>query len=235
MSSFLKAFLALGLLSCAGLVQAAPITLYAEHFSVTYDDAQAGLYKQGALSGSLDTVYFLPNTFSALSGGNEVGTQASLQLTFEITTPGHTFAGFTFTERGDYFLFGGGAVDVAASVLVLNDATSESGILEPASGPFDQTGISTPWELVGSLTSQELADMGSPQTLVVTLDNTLQASSSTGGIGFIQKTYAGFRMLTEPAAVPEPSSLALLLAGIMAALLIGRRQRVRTSIHGCQM
>jgi hypothetical protein len=80
---------------------------------------------------------------------------------------------------------------------------------------------STPWELTGSLSTLGL---GAPQTLLITLDNTLFASAPTGGLGFIQKTYAGFRVVTQPAAVPEPSSWALLLAGMMAALLVGRRR-----------
>lgn len=230
MLSLRKAFLAFGLLSCVSLAQAALITLNADHFSVSYDDAQAGLYKQGNLSGSLDTIYFLPNTFAASSGGQQVSTQASLELTFAITTPGYAFTGFTYTERGDYFLFGGGAATVTASALAPNATTSGSDILlSLASGPLDETGSSTPWELTGSLSSLDLA---SPQTLVVTLGNTLLASSTPGGLGFIQKTYAGFRVVAEPAAVPEPSSLALLLAGVMAAALLAGRRRVRVPIHG---
>ncbi|MHB1214980.1 MAG: PEP-CTERM sorting domain-containing protein [Thiobacillus sp.] len=225
MLSFHKAFLTLGLLACVPVAQASPITLNADHFSVTYDDVQAGLYKQGSLSGSLDTVYFQPNTFAALSGGNAVSTPALLQLTFSIN-PGYAFTGFNFTERGDYFLFGGGAVNVAASVQAVNAATSASTILDLAPGlPLTQTGRSTSWELTGTLSTLGL---GSPQTLVVNLDNSLFASASTSGLGFIQKTYAGFQVMTEPVvSVPEPASWALLLAGVMAAVLVGGRRRER--------
>jgi hypothetical protein len=50
MSSFPKALLALGLLSCASLVQAAPITPDGDHFTVTHEPSQAGLYKDGFLA-----------------------------------------------------------------------------------------------------------------------------------------------------------------------------------------
>lgn len=211
----------LSLLAAVDAALAAPILRYGDHFTVTYDSSLTGLYKDGLLSGSLDTVYFQPDKFTALSGGGAVSTQALLELTFTID-PGYIFTGLSFTERGDYFLFGGGAVDVAASVQAVNAATLESEILILApDAPLSATGGSTPWELTGSLSS---LGPGLPQTLLVTLDNTLHASASTGSLGFIQKTYAGFRVMTRPAAVPEPASGSLLLAGMLAALLIGRRR-----------
>ena len=228
MLSLRNAVLSAGLLSCITLAQAAPITLDADHFSVTYDDAAVGLYKEGLLSGSLDTIYFRPNTFSALSGGAATSTLASLQLTLTVD-PGYAFSGLTYTERGDYFLFGSGAVDVAASVQAANAATAGSVILNLAPGmPLAQSGGSTPWELAGDLS---LGGLGTPQTVLITLDNELFASASNGGLGFIQKTYVGFRVATEAVAVPEPTSGALFLAAAIAALLAGRRRRGDVSSH----
>lgn len=212
--------LGLGLFAAANLAQATPITLAGDHFSVTYDDAQVGLYKQGYVAGSQDTVYFLPTRLAAFSGGSPVTAQAGLQLTLTIN-PGYTFAGLAFTEWGDYFLSGGGAVDVDASVQVLNPGTQAAGVLalSPAS-PLSQAGSSTHWELSGLLAPTGL----DAQTLLINFDNLL-TSAPVNGIGFIQKTYVGFRVLTEPARVPEPASGALLLAGVLAALLVrhGRR------------
>lgn len=219
-----KTILGLGLLALTNAALAAPITLNGAHFTATYDDALTGVYKQGFISGSLDTVYFQPNTFSALSGGGQTSTQAALQLSFTID-PGYSFAGLSFTERGDYFLFGGGAADVAASVQAVNPASSASTLLSLSPGsPLSQTGGSTAWQLAGTIAP---AGLGSPQTFVVTLDNTLFASASAGSLGFIQKTYTGFQVLTQPvAAVPEPASGLLLLAGASAAALVGWRRRV---------
>lgn len=226
MLSLRKVLLSLSLLALAHASLAAPITLDADRFTVTYDADQTGLYGQGFLSGSLDTVYFQPSAFAALSGGGQASTPATLQLSFTID-PGYAFAGFTFTERGDYFLFGQGAVNVAASVQAANADTAASAALSLTPGmPLDQTGRSTAWELTGNLASQGL---GVPQTLLVTLDNALFASAAAGSLGFIKNTYVGFRLLTvaQPGAVPEPSSWALLLAGMLAAFLVGRRRMVR--------
>lgn len=223
MLSLRKAFLILGLLSFASVAEASLIELDGDHFTAKYESTDTGLYKQGFLSGSLDTVYFQPNTFAAFSGGSRVSTRALLELTFTID-PGYSFAGLFFSERGDYFLFGAGAVDVAARVRAVNEDGSASTLLDlfPDS-PHSQTGGSTAWELFGNIPS---AGLGSPRTFVVSLDNTLSASASPGSLGFIQKTYAGFRVLTQPAAVPEPASGLLLLAGASAALLVGNRRRV---------
>lgn len=224
MLPFRKVLSSLGLLAIAGVAQAAPIILNGDHFTVSYESSQAGLYGQGALSGSLNTLYFQPTALAALSGGTPASTQAPLQLTFSIN-PGYAFAGFTFTERGDYFLFGAGAVNVAASVEAENTATSTSTLLSLTSGSsLTRTGAATPWQLTGSLSAQGL---GLPQTLLVTLDNSLLADAASGNLAFIQKTYAGFNVATvaAPAAVPEPSSWALLFAGMLAALLTGVRRR----------
>ncbi|MDP1864079.1 MAG: PEP-CTERM sorting domain-containing protein [Thiobacillus sp.] len=225
-----NAFLVLGLLSLVSVAEASPIVMTGDHFTVTYESTQTGLYKQGFMAGSLDTVYFQPNTFTALSSGSQVSTQGLLNLTFTID-PGYTFAGLSFTERGDYFLLNGGAVNVVTSV---QHANSASPLLSLTPGsPLSSTGRSTPWELTGAVS---LLNLGAQQTLTITLDNTLFASSSGPGLGFIQTTYAGFQIVTSkaPASVPEPSSVALVLIGMVAAVLIGRR-RVRIPLRDARL
>lgn len=220
MPSLRKLLLGLSLLAIAPASSAALITLNAEHFSVTYDDAQAALYGQGFVSGSLDTIYFQPSTLSALSGGSPASTPAPLQLSFTIN-PGYTFAGLNFAERGDYFLFGTGTVGVDAALQAANADSAASVMLNlvPAV-PLDVTGDSTQWEMTGSL----MAGLGLPQTLRLTLDNELFASAPVGELSFIQKTYVGFQIVTVAQPVPEPSTWALLLAGMLAVLLAGRRR-----------
>lgn len=218
MLSFPKALLALGLLSCASLVQAAPITLYAEHFSVTYDDTQASPYKPALLSGSLDTVYFQSSSFKATSPGAQSAPSAQLVLSLNIDS-GYVFSGLSFVERGNYYLSGGGAVGVETDITLTDLASMNSVALNLASDSLNVTQGLTLWELGGVLGP---VGQGASQTLQITLDSTLFSSAPTG-LAFIQNTYAGFQIMTEPAAVPEPTSLALLLAGILAATLAGRR------------
>lgn len=217
-----KAFLILGLLPLVNVVQASPMVLDADHFTVAYDTDQLGPYSQGLVSGSQDTVYFLSSSFKAMTPGGQGAPGAQLQLTLTID-PGYTFAGLSFVERGNYYLLGNGAVDVETSVTLANPNTADSATLALIPGsPLDTLQNVTSWELGGTLGP---LGAGSPQTLLITLDSTLFASAPTG-IAFIQNTYAGFQVATESAAVPEPTSWTLLLAGMLAAMLAGRRVRV---------
>ena len=223
MTRFRNFLLSLGLLAMAGVAQAAPMALNGDHFSVSYDDTQVGLFSTGLMSGSLDTVYFQPTTFNAFSGGAPASNSSSLQLMLNIM-PGYVFTGLTFTGRGDYFLSDGGAVDVASSVQVTNQTTSASSVLNMAPGsPLSLSG-SQFWEIGGAMS---LLSLGLPQTILVTM-NTDLLSAPVDGIGFIQNTYAGFRIETAavPASIPEPASWALILIGFVAATFVGMRRRV---------
>lgn len=215
-----KTLIGLGLMLASGFAQAGIITLTGDHFTASYDEALVDpLYKTALLSGSQDTVYFLPTRFAAVTGGGSTSTTAALQFTLTID-PGYSFAGLEFAESGDYFLSNGGLVGAAASLQATNLDTLASTLLDLASPAFGVVGGSTPWTLSGLLGS---GGLGAPLTLTVDFENTLHSEPS-GGIGFIQKTYVGFRVLTEPSAVPEPSGLALLLGGGLAAWAVRRRR-----------
>lgn len=212
----------LGLLASAGLAQAAPITLYGNGFSVTYDDAQTGLFGSGTLSGSLDTFFFQPTAFSALSNGPMVATSSALEFTLAIDA-GYQLGGIVLTERGNYTLTSGGLVGVSAVMRITGADPLNAAVfkLAPAQ-PLTQVGGTTTWEMSGLLAAPTSAS----QVFTVRLDDTLVADP-TSGIGFIRKNYAGFGIITEPVSVPEPSALGLLLVGGAAALWAGSRRRVK--------
>lgn len=217
-----KICLGLGLLAAVQGAQAALITLDGDHFSVTYDDAQVGLYNQGKLSGSLDTLYFLPTTFVAVTGGAPATTQSGLQFTLNIN-PGYIFDGLALAENGNYILSSGGSVSASASLQAVNLDTLASDVLLLDSGALGQIGATTGWAISGGLGTQAL---GAAQNLQISLDNTL-SSEPIQGIGLIRKTYVGFRVQTrEVQVVPEPSGIALMLAGLLAALAVGGRRRM---------
>lgn len=224
MMQFHSILLGLSLLVAANLTQAALITVNGDRFSVTYDDAQTGLYGPGYMAGSLDTFYFQPTAFTAFSGGNPVNTSASLQFTL-VMDAGYHLGGLEFNEWGNYFLSNAGMTNVAAGIQVLDTDTLAVSTLGLAPGsPLDQSGGSIDWGLFGLIAPPSAGS----QILQVTLNNEL-TSAPVGGIGFIQKAYTGFKVLAvaDPAPVPEPASWALLLAGALAAGLAGGRRMMR--------
>lgn len=212
-------FLALGLLSVTGLAQAAPIVLDGEHFSITYDDAQVGVYRQGQLSGSLDTLYFLPTNFALATASPSANAQAELQFMLTID-PGYIFDGLAFAQNGNYFLSNGGLVAASASLEARNLDTGAAATLTlDSADSLAAVGLTAPWALGGALGGGAL---DGATMLQISLDNTLTAEP-VQGIGFIQSTYVGFRVQTRAHAVPEPSGLALMLVGGLAAIATGRR------------
>lgn len=203
---------------------AAPITLHGSHFSVTYDDSLLGLFGSPNLLGG-DTLAFTPTNFKASSTGALVTQSASLPLTIVANT-GYALTGLSLYETGDYFRIGGAVVNMNASLTATNLLTSLSTSvgLTPTTPLTATTSLSsfqtTNWEAIGSLS---LVGIGSPVEASVELSNTLSASA-TSGMGFIEKKFAGLRIVTRPVPVPEPGSLVLLLAGLLAGLCIQARK-----------
>ena len=217
-----KIMLGLGLLAVVQATSAAPITLDGDHFTVTYDTSELGPYNPGLVSGSQITVYFNSTSFQAMTPGGAGEPSVLLHLMLNID-PGYTFAGLSFFQDGNYYLLGDGSVRVTTDVTLANSATLDSVILGLDTGTDLNVSESLmPWQLSGAL---GLAGLGAPQTLLITLDTTLFADAVEGA-AFIQNGYAGFQIMTAPAAVPEPGSMALVLAGIVAATLVGRRKSV---------
>ena len=238
MLTFHKIFLGLSLFAVANASHAAPITLDGGHFTVSYDSSQADIYGGGTVSGSGDTVFFTPTQFKTSSGSGPASVSSALTLTFTIDS-GYAFTGLSYLESGDYFLLGGAAVNVAASVNAVNAASQASSSLALSPGVALDAVTSfanfrtTDWVLSGDLS---LLGLGAPNILQITLDNTLFASTPEAGYGFIEKKFVGLSIVTEPAlppvSVPEPASWALLLIGMTAALLVGRRRGVHASGTG---
>lgn len=224
MTRFPSILFALACLASADLAQSAPLTSFnGDHFSVTYDSTQTGIYGPGYLSGSLDTFYFQPTVFTAFSAGSPVLTSASLQFTL-VMDAGYRLGGLEFNEWGNYFLSNAGMTKVAADVQVHDTNMLTASTLGLQSGlSLDQSGSSVNWALSGLIAPPSTAS----QILQITLNNDL-TSAPVGGIGFIQKSYTGFKVLAvavaDPMAVPEPSSWTLVLAGALAASLVGRRR-----------
>jgi PEP-CTERM putative exosortase interaction domain len=162
---------------------------------------------------------FSPRRSAPFGGGGASSAPAPLLFTVTVD-PGYRLSGLVLTERGNYFLSGGGVVDALSIVNLIDTATPALSFLDlfPAQA-LNQTGSTVNWEMSGLV----LPPGGVGQTFQVDYESVV-GSFPVNGIGFIQKNYVGFRVLTEANAVPEPSGLALLMAGA-AAWWAGRRRR----------
>ncbi|MEQ1663455.1 MAG: PEP-CTERM sorting domain-containing protein [Thiobacillus sp.] len=208
-------------MSASPALHAAPITLSGGHFSVTYDDTLLGVYGVPSLLGG-DTIVFNPTNFKAVASTGSFTQTASFSLSLAAHS-GYVLTDLLLQESGDYYRIGGGMVNVGATLAAVNPANSNTAslVLAPSAPLNAVTSLSnfqtTNWALSGNLS---LLSLGAPTSLSVDLGNTLSASA-TGGIGFIEKKFVGLRISTQqgvpPAAVPEPGSLALLMAGLLAA------------------
>lgn len=205
----------------ASVCSAAMITLNGTHFSVSYDDSLLGLYGNPSLLGG-DTIVFTPTNFKTSSTGAQTTQSANLSMSFTAHS-GYILTDMSLQEGGDYYRIGGGLVNVGASLAVTN-LSNNSAItlaLTPSAPLNAVTSLSSfrtsNWDMVGNLS---LLGLGGVSNLGVGLNNTLTASA-TGGIGFVEKKFVGLRVAAQrgvpPAAVPEPGSLALLAAGLLAA------------------
>lgn len=159
--------------------------------------------------------------------------------------PGFTLSSFKLTENGDYNVSAGALTPTAIGyVKVFPQAVqitvlAENGVplatplvnntsvimsLSPSGGDF-QTGIDpSTGSWAGSATANLAALFGSNNITSVSIafDNQLEAESQVGAIATISKK--GFTIdPTTAAAVPEPTTLGLLVAGI--ALGTTRRRR----------
>lgn len=205
----------------ASVCSAAMITLNGNHFSVTYDDSLVGLYGNPSLLGG-DTIVFTPTNFKVSSTGAQVTQSAGLSLSL-MAHSGYVLTDLSIQEGGDYYRMGGGLVNVGGSLSATNLSNNSAAMLAlvPSAPLSAVTSLlsfrTTNWDMIGNLS---LLGLGGVANLGVDLNNTLTASA-TGGIGFIEKKFVGLRIAaqqgTPPAAVPEPGSLMLLAAGLLAA------------------
>lgn len=215
---------------------AAPITLSGDHFSVTYDDASTGFYGVGAVA-LPNTVFFTPTGFDAstgVAGGSDIAA-ASLALRLTLDA-GYALTGVTLTERGDYLLLGSGTVAVDADLSISEVAQPGNALslaLSPA-GSLNLIGSPTHnWMLSGALTTTSL---GAASSFDIVLDNTLRAANTARGLSFIEKKFTGLQFQVartgNPATVPEPGALMLILAGWLAWMGLARKRRLVLSQSG---
>jgi hypothetical protein len=216
-------------------------------FDVVYDDALMGLHGTPTLLNNV--ISFTPTTFIAqVSGVLQAQTTSSTLNLRLVARPGFDFGNITLQERGDFFLDGTNAQVLAqGQIRAYNLATplqeySNNIISSTATGPAIGTllsaiapgsayhnGIGYNW--IGQAAINVAGTNLAPaDTINFTLENILRARTGSLAPGevfppqaFIEKKFAGVSIVVTP--IPEPSELALMLAGLGLVGVLARRRK----------
>jgi hypothetical protein len=210
--------------------QAATVKLDGVAFDIYYDDTALDLFGTPTLSG--DVLYFTPTSFKAesLNGAGVASTASTINLRVELND-GYDFTSIGLVERGDYRLRGASSeVDVLGQLRVfdadapLTDATDR---LQTTGALSLNDGLNYNWEAGADigLTGPMWSDT---RMINVTIENLLDAYTDPLDVGrkqaFVEKKFVGL-VIGAVAAVPEPESYALMLAGLGMIGLVARRRR----------
>jgi hypothetical protein len=207
--------------------QAAQVTLTGTTFDITYDDTRVGLFGAPAIVGN--SVLWFPSGspgFAAQTDGGIDVTNSTFAMTVT-AKPGFFLTGFSLTEGGDYFFFGGQRSAVMASgqlrVTPLPGSTSHAAITADSSfaagAEFDFT--TRNWTA-----SASLAAARGTTRVNASIQNILSAYviPPVLGYAFIEKKEVMLGIAVSP--VPEPHTYALMLAGVaVVGFVVLRRRR----------
>jgi len=216
-----------------------------QYLQVTEDSSTDATPLYGTPNLSGDSLSFNPVSFGAAAsgaGGVDI-TDGTLKTTI-MTTGTKRIHKVNFVESGDYTLVGSGTTATAASIgahfflqVVELDGVGVTPIdingglsVTPNGGSYDlvnNPGISKLWN--GSISldiDTELANqsiVGQATKILLTLDNSLQASSQVGTTASIHKKVAEGTTVSVDTNVPEPAALSAMVLG--AGFLAARRRK----------
>jgi hypothetical protein len=219
--------LAAALAGAASTALAVPVTVTGSTFDISYDNDYLGLFGAPTLVGN-QLAWFPSGSpgFAAQSAAGIAVTNSTFAV--QVTAhPGYTLGSFGLAEGGDYFYFGSGS------------GVSVSGQLRVT--PLPGTGVINPVVATSTFAANAAYDFGThnwaAEAALVTLpDGTTAANASLQNIlavyvagpasyAFIEKK--DVLLTINVSAVPEPPSLAMVLAGVGAIGFIWVRRRGR--------
>ncbi|MBS1143590.1 MAG: hypothetical protein H6R14_996 [Proteobacteria bacterium] len=216
----LAALLASALISTGAL--AATQTLDAGNYTITYDDTALGLFGTPVLTSS--GIAFAPGGTPGFTAVNTVlQSIAALTITADA---GYKLTSFNLNEKGSYFKVGGDSVVFVGGKLTVQDLvnTGNSVVKDISSGSplsvtttFDQNFKTETWSATAG------ASLAASKVHVSIFD-VLGAIPFNGGYASIGKSNVILDVTV--AAVPEPQSFAMLLAGLGIVGAVARRRRI---------
>lgn len=207
---------------------AVPVTVIGSQFDISYDSALVGLFGAPVVIGN--QVSWFPSgspgfAASSSAGFNVVNASFSLQLTAH---PGFQFTGFGLAEAGSYFHFGAGSlVSVSGQLRVtpLPGVTATAPLA--AADPFVANSFldfsTHDWTASTSVTALPAAT----SVANVSIQNILAAFVPASTVGFALVDKSGVFLNVGIAAVPEPETYGMMLAGLGLVGLLAFRRRQR--------
>jgi hypothetical protein len=251
MSCFVPRATAVAVLSCLTSGAFAATTFDGTGFTLGYDDEAASYSYETTSFGGINTEYLTPGqvSYTASASGLEVGflnglgvyatsytdfTPQTLSGAFHLpmtlsAAPGYVLTGYTLTIEGNYSIETPGSVDVAGLLYATSgiEAFSVSGFTPFAGG---STSVSGSFSAIGDISFVTVLDgYDEVETCTDPLDPstcTIEQVPRYREEMDLGEAYLNIERITitpQVAAVPEPETLALVLAG--AGVLAGLRGR----------
>lgn len=239
MKSLLKLVVSILLFAGFSSAQAVVVTECGTNICYTYDNAT--LFGDGDIVG--DSISFKPDNFLALSenGAGGVTETETLQITVTLTQAGidsnYQMDAFYLFESGDYKLNNDADSVEAGAFFSVESQTQQCGFVacyEEDIQNFlagDSTGGAlTSWDLLNSVILEGNEDWSGDTEVIITLQNTLTATSnSAGSTAFIQKKRGAVGISINepvpPSAIPVPAAAWLFMSGLLGLVGISRRKR----------
>lgn len=222
----LAALVATALISTGAL--AATQTLDAGNYSISFDDSLLGLFGTPMLTASGDLAFSPSGTpgFSAQTGSGFNFTNSTVALTITADA-GYQLTGFNLIEKGDYFKIGAGSEVAVLGQLRVQDLVNANVNLSnsiASAVPLDVTSSSFANLATTDWTASASIGQFATGKAAVSIDNILGAYVPNSGYAFIEKN--NIFLDISVAAVPEPESFAMLLAGLGIVGAMARRRRM---------
>jgi hypothetical protein len=206
---------------------AANVTLDGGNFTISYDTDVIGLFGTPTLSGS--TLVFMPAGNPGFTARSDDGLKVT-NSTFSFmikADPGYQLSSLYLFEGGDYMLMGSSSrVSVGGQLRVkpVGDAVLTAAIAPStpltAQTTFEQF-ATTNWDARASI-----SPLTSLTSAVVSIENLLgtRARLTEDGYSYIEQKNVELGIFLSP--VPEPESVAMLLAGLgMVGVVASRRTK----------
>jgi len=218
----LNAFAVVCLLALAPLAQSAPVTLVGDTISYEYDDEQAALALFGKPMIVGDVVRFLPGEFRAQSVNGAGADIVSAVFLFDrvYTHSDADIGSIEVVERGDYRIFGDGAVSTDLALLASNNNDFSESVSDSDSVGASGNGALQEFTLTAGLDVAGSFDSVANDIALSISNDLFAVTDANGQVAWVQKKLA----FTAVSQVPLPAAAWLFMSALAGLVVTARRR-----------